>query len=62
LCRYDERSSRSHSIVVVHVEGESFESGSKTRGILYLVDLAGSERVARSEATGDRLKVGGCTS
>ena len=52
----NERSSRSHSAVIVHVEGVTKDSGARTRGVLYLVDLAGSERVSRSEATGDRLK------
>jgi len=50
------RSSRSHSVVIVRVRAVSRETGSHTRGALYLVDLAGSERVARSEASGDRLK------
>ena len=50
------RSSRSHSVVCVRVDGRSVETGAATRGVLYLVDLAGSERVAKSEATGERLK------
>ncbi|CAI0439653.1 unnamed protein product [Linum tenue] len=49
------RSSRSHSVLTVHVHGED-ESGGKLRGCLHLVDLAGSERVDKSEVTGDRLK------
>ena len=52
----NERSSRSHSIVIVHVEGVTKDTGTITRGVLYLVDLAGSERLSRSEATGERLK------
>ena len=52
----NERSSRSHSIVIVHVEGVTKDTGTRTRGVLYLVDLAGSERLSRSEATGERLK------
>ncbi|MQM12245.1 hypothetical protein Taro_045160 [Colocasia esculenta] len=52
----NERSSRSHSILSVHVRGMDLESGSSSRGSLHLVDLAGSERVDRSEVTGDRLK------
>ncbi|KAF3332866.1 kinesin-4 [Carex littledalei] len=51
----NDRSSRSHSILIVHVHGEE-DSGEATHSCLYLVDLAGSERVDRSEATGDRLK------
>ena len=50
------RSSRSHSVVIVRVGAVSRETRARTRGALYLVDLAGSERVARSEASGDRLK------
>ncbi|MQL95485.1 hypothetical protein Taro_028155, partial [Colocasia esculenta] len=52
----NERSSRSHSILSVHVRGVDLETGASLRGSLHLVDLAGSERVDRSEATGDRLK------
>ncbi|GAB2292854.1 hypothetical protein Dimus_027088 [Dionaea muscipula] len=52
----NERSSRSHSIVTIHVQGTDIKTGASTRGSLHLVDLAGSERVDRSEATGDRLK------
>jgi len=49
------RSSRSHSILTVHVNGKDM-SGNVSCSCLHLVDLAGSERVDRSEATGDRLK------
>ncbi|CAN1745770.1 Kinesin-like protein KIN-14L [Linum perenne] len=49
------RSSRSHSVLTVHVLGKD-ESGANLRGCLHLVDLAGSERVDKSEVTGDRLK------
>uniref|UniRef100_J3M901 Kinesin motor domain-containing protein n=1 Tax=Oryza brachyantha TaxID=4533 RepID=J3M901_ORYBR len=52
----NERSSRSHSILTVHVRGVDVKNGSTSRGCLHLIDLAGSERVERSEATGDRLK------
>lgn len=52
----NERSSRSHSILTVHVRGTDLETNSVLRGSLHLVDLAGSERVDRSEATGDRLR------
>ncbi|WVZ68868.1 hypothetical protein U9M48_017750 [Paspalum notatum var. saurae] len=52
----NERSSRSHSILTVHVRGVELNSGSTSRGCLHLIDLAGSERVERSEAIGDRLK------
>ncbi|KAJ8754251.1 hypothetical protein K2173_002151 [Erythroxylum novogranatense] len=52
----NERSSRSHSVLTVHVHGQELVSGSTLRGCLHLVDLAGSERVDKSEAVGDRLK------
>ncbi|CAO2186393.1 unnamed protein product [Urochloa humidicola] len=49
------RSSRSHSILTVLVNGKDI-GGNVSRSSLHLVDLAGSERVDRSEATGERLK------
>ncbi|XP_059645872.1 kinesin-like protein KIN-14L [Cornus florida] len=49
------RSSRSHSILTVHVHGKDV-SGSILRSCLHLVDLAGSERVDKSEVTGEGLK------
>ncbi|KAH7511832.1 hypothetical protein FEM48_Zijuj12G0024300 [Ziziphus jujuba var. spinosa] len=49
------RSSRSHSVLTVHVHGKD-ASGGKLRSCLHLVDLAGSERVDKSEVTGERLK------
>ncbi|KAK8687352.1 hypothetical protein V6N13_086176 [Hibiscus sabdariffa] len=52
----NERSSRSHSIITVHVRGKDLKSANCLYGNLHLVDLAGSERVDRSEVTGDRLK------
>ncbi|CAK7349726.1 unnamed protein product [Dovyalis caffra] len=52
----NERSSRSHSVVSIHVCGKDLHSGAVLHGNLHLVDLAGSERVDRSEATGDRLR------
>ncbi|KAF3602104.1 hypothetical protein F2Q69_00034979 [Brassica cretica] len=52
----NERSSRSHSVLTVHVQGKELATGSILRGCLHLVDLAGSERVEKSEAVGERLK------
>ncbi|QHO58112.1 uncharacterized protein DS421_3g87950 [Arachis hypogaea] len=52
----NERSSRSHSVLSIHVRGTDLKTNTLFRGCLHLVDLAGSERVDRSEATGDRLK------
>ncbi|KAL8140320.1 hypothetical protein V2J09_006341 [Rumex salicifolius] len=52
----NERSSRSHSVVTIHVQGRDLKSSAMTHASLHLVDLAGSERVDRSEVTGDRLR------
>ncbi|OIV95085.1 hypothetical protein TanjilG_21475 [Lupinus angustifolius] len=52
----NDRSSRSHSCLTVHVQGKYLTSGTTIRGSMHLVDLAGSERADKSEATGDRLK------
>ncbi|KAL0301038.1 UNVERIFIED_CONTAM: Kinesin-like protein KIN-14F [Sesamum radiatum] len=52
----NERSSRSHSILTIHVRGKELVSGSILKGCLHLVDLAGSERVDRSEAVGGHAK------
>uniref|UniRef100_A0ACD6ALB8 Uncharacterized protein n=1 Tax=Avena sativa TaxID=4498 RepID=A0ACD6ALB8_AVESA len=52
----NDRSSRSHSCVTVHVQGRDLTSGTVLRGCMHLVDLAGSERVDKSEVVGDRLK------
>ncbi|KAJ7973303.1 Kinesin-like protein [Quillaja saponaria] len=52
----NDRSSRSHSCLTVHVQGKDLTSRNTLRGCMHLVDLAGSERVDKSEVTGDRLK------
>ncbi|RLN12122.1 hypothetical protein C2845_PM09G16070 [Panicum miliaceum] len=52
----NERSSRSHSVVTIHIRGVDLKTGATLRGALHLVDLAGSEKVDRSAVTGDRLK------
>ncbi|WJX83754.1 hypothetical protein P8452_66393 [Trifolium repens] len=49
------RSSRSHSVLTVHINGKD-TYGNSIRSCLHLVDLAGSERIDKSEVTGDRLK------
>ncbi|KAL5082694.1 hypothetical protein RYX36_011115 [Vicia faba] len=53
---FNDRSSRSHSCLTVHVQGRDLASGATIRGCMHLVDLAGSERVDKLEATGDSLK------
>lgn len=52
----NDRSSRSHSCVTVHVRGRNLTSGSIICGSMHLVDLAGSERADKTDADGDRLK------
>ncbi|KAG8363872.1 hypothetical protein BUALT_Bualt19G0067700 [Buddleja alternifolia] len=52
----NDRSSRSHSCLTVHVQGRDLTSGSILRGCMHLVDLAGSERVDKTDVVGDRLK------
>lgn len=52
----NEHSSRSHLILKITATCEELSTGVKSSGVLHLVDLAGSERVARSNASGDRLK------
>lgn len=52
----NERSSRSHSVFRLKIEGHNTSNGEACVGDLNLVDLAGSERVAHSGSTGQRLK------
>ncbi|KAL2239016.1 UNVERIFIED_CONTAM: Kinesin-like protein KIN-14I [Sesamum indicum] len=52
----NDRSSRSHSCLTVHVQGRDLTSGNILRGCMHLVDLAGSERVDKSEVTGGQAK------
>ncbi|EIE19659.1 kinesin-domain-containing protein, partial [Coccomyxa subellipsoidea C-169] len=54
--KMNERSSRSHSVLTVIVDGVSHVTGQRSHGCLHLIDLAGSERVGKSEATGERLE------
>jgi len=48
-------SSRSHLLLVLHIEGEDTITGQISKGKLTMVDLAGSERISKTEATGQRL-------
>lgn len=52
----NERSSRSHSIFILKINGFNSKTNEKSKGTLNLVDLAGSERLNSSQATGERRK------
>jgi len=52
----NERSSRSHSVFQLFLNGQNRETGQNTFGVLNLIDLAGSERLKKSNATGQQLK------
>lgn len=52
----NDRSSRSHSVFQLRIEGENSIRDVRTSSVLSLIDLAGSERLDRSLSTGDRLK------
>ncbi|KAL6550194.1 hypothetical protein OROMI_020682 [Orobanche minor] len=52
----NDRSSRSHSCLMVHVQGRDLTPGSLLRGCMHLVNLAGSERLDKTEEVGDWLK------
>ncbi|KAH9600289.1 Kinesin motor domain [Trypanosoma melophagium] len=52
----NDRSSRSHCIFVLRIEGENAELRQRSDGVLCLVDLAGSERVNESGVQGQQFK------
>nr|AFP33411.1 kinesin-like protein KIFC1 [Plestiodon chinensis] len=52
----NERSSRSHSLFQLRIEGHSASRDLRTSSVLSLVDLAGSERLDKSLSSGERLK------
>jgi len=54
--KLNERSSRSHSLFTLKVDGVNKMLGTKTSGVLCLIDLAGSERVADSGVQGKQFK------
>lgn len=49
-------SSRSHAIFSIRIEMKDKVTNKSTTGKLNLVDLAGSERLAKTQATGERLR------
>lgn len=52
----NERSSRSHCVFTLRIQGACAATDEEVDGVLNLIDLAGSERLSRSGATGDRAK------
>jgi kinesin family protein C1 len=52
----NERSSRSHSVFILKIQGVNAKTGENCTGSLNLVDLAGSERLKDSGSTGQRLE------
>ncbi|KAJ1739898.1 kinesin-like nuclear fusion protein [Coemansia sp. RSA 989] len=52
----NERSSRSHSVFTLYLQGKNRLTGESSSGVLNLIDLAGSERLSSSGSSGDRLK------
>eukprot|EP01128_Nolandella_sp_AFSM9_P003465 TRINITY_DN1490_c0_g2_i2.p1 TRINITY_DN1490_c0_g2~~TRINITY_DN1490_c0_g2_i2.p1 ORF type:complete len:720 (-),score=204.42 TRINITY_DN1490_c0_g2_i2:72-2231(-) len=54
--KMNDRSSRSHSVFQIGIEGSNSETGEKIRGLLNLIDLAGSERLGSSGAEGATKK------
>ncbi|KAK3278778.1 hypothetical protein CYMTET_13301 [Cymbomonas tetramitiformis] len=52
----NERSSRSHCVFILRLEGVNHVTGQTLQGRLNLIDLAGSERLSKSGATGDAMK------
>eukprot|EP00741_Cyanophora_paradoxa_P021884 tig00021374_g21124.t1 len=51
----NDHSSRSHTVLTVHVSGRHRVTGDRYAGKLSLIDLAGSEEVSRSHARGQQL-------
>lgn len=52
----NERSSRSHSLFIVHISQKDLKKGSSKQAKLYFVDLAGSEKVGKTGVKGQQLE------
>uniref|UniRef100_A0A915PIJ9 Uncharacterized protein n=1 Tax=Setaria digitata TaxID=48799 RepID=A0A915PIJ9_9BILA len=54
----NDKSSRSHAIFTLCVEGNKSEESTMFKSKLHLVDLAGSERLKKTQAEGERMREG----
>ncbi|GIL69220.1 hypothetical protein Vretimale_12657 [Volvox reticuliferus] len=54
--KMNERSSRSHQVLTIIVDGVNMSTGARTHACLHLVDLAGSERTDKSGVEGERMR------
>ena len=52
----NERSSRSHSLFIVHIFQKNLKKDSTKQSKLYFVDLAGSEKVSKTGVMGQQLE------
>ncbi|MCL4150133.1 UNVERIFIED_CONTAM: hypothetical protein GTU68_021575 [Idotea baltica] len=52
----NERSSRSHSLFIVHLFQKNLKKDSTKQSKLYFVDLAGSEKVGKTNVQGQQLE------
>ena len=52
----NEKSSRSHCIFQININGKNMHTNVERKGALNLIDLAGSERVSKSKVEDERLK------
>ena len=52
----NERSSRSHSLFIIHVYQKNLKKDSTKQSKLYFVDLAGSEKVSKTGCMGQQLE------
>lgn len=54
--RMNDRSSRSHSIFILHISQKDLKTDGTKHSKLYFVDLAGSEKIAKTHVTGQQLE------
>lgn len=51
----NERSSRSHSLFIIHLYQKNLKKDNTKQSKLYFVDLAGSEKVSKTGVMGQQL-------